>query len=532
MYRISFNVRPAIIKALLAVPLALLLVGTSAAQDAAGAAQQEINLGDEQQRAEQAIAEGRFGEAIQIYTRIGQAVEQQFREGTIRPELVFYARAAVYTGRGRALAGMQEYAAADEEFRQALEIVPEFPDTLLARGEMLLDLGAASMALPDFQGALKTDRANLRGLFGLGKSQVMLRQYQEAIKPLSRVIEAEEFPKKAEAYRLRGIANGGIFKMPLAIADLNESIRLDAEAYESYFELGVIYLRQENYQAALEEVDRSISRYKPPAGREEEPYLQGYLFKAAIQIEIGKAAKDDEARQAAYRGAVETSQQILDQLDPENPLFGGARATILVSRGIAERMLKQYGAAIQTFSQSLELNPALGEAYFRRGICFHLINEDKLAVSDFRQAAVINFEDPRGNLWEGFVFAKLGNYHEAIRAYGDAIAASDRYTPAYVNRGLAYMMLGEYEKAVADFNDAIRIEPTNADYYFKRGVAYQQLADLERARDSYGSAIRFEPTMGLAYRNLADVVQALGHPDLASEYREKADQLERQPAAG
>jgi tetratricopeptide (TPR) repeat protein len=125
----------------------------------------------------------------------------------------------------------------------------------------------------------------------------------------------------------------------------------------------------------------------------------------------------------------------------------------------------------------------------------------------------------------------MGNYHEAIRAYGDAIAASDRYTPAYVNRGLAYMMLGDFEKAIADFNDALRIEPTKGDYYFKRGVAYVQAGDLEKGTDSLASAIRFDPNHRDAYRHMADVLERLGRGELAEQYRQKASELESQRSA-
>ena len=79
-----------------------------------------------------------------------------------------------------------------------------------------------------------------------------------------------------------------------------------------------------------------------------------------------------------------------------------------------------------------------------------------------------------------------------MRAYGDAINASDRYTPAYVNRGLAYMQLGQYEKAIDDFSEAIRLEPTRAEHYFKRGVAYEQVGNNEKAADSFASAIELD----------------------------------------
>ena len=101
---------------------------------------------------------------------------------------------------------------------------------------------------------------------------------------------------------------------------------------------------------------------------------------------------------------------------------------------LTQHTLGKYGEAVRSFSQAIEANPELGDAYFRRGICFHNLGEEKMAISDFEQAAHITFDDPRCNLWEGFTYAKMGEYNQAIRAYGDAIAASDRYTPAYANR--------------------------------------------------------------------------------------------------
>ena len=148
-----------------------------------------------------------------------------------------------------------------------------------------------------------------------------------------------------------------------------------------------------------------------------------------------------------------------------------------------------------------------------------------MAISDFESAAHLVAGDPRANLWEGFTYAKLGDYQQALRAYGDAIAASDRFTPAYYNRGLAYMMLGNYKKAIADFNDAIRLEPANAEYYFKRGLAYEQMGDKQKASESFSAAIEFDKNHAGAHRHMADAMQRLGRTELATQYRQQADKL-------
>jgi Flp pilus assembly protein TadD len=191
-------------------------------------------------------------------------------------------------------------------------------------------------------------------------------------------------------------------------------------------------------------------------------------------------------------------------MDERNPAYSPYRAAALHGRGIGERMKGDLGKAIKSFTEALELSPDLAETYFRRGICFHLIGEDKMAISDFVQSANLNIDqpDPRANLWEGFTHAKMGNYLEAVRAYGNAIAASDRYTPAYVNRGLAYMQLEEFEKAIADFNEAIRLEPTQAEHYYKRGIAFARLGDNEKAAASFASAIQFNDKHADAKRRL------------------------------
>jgi tetratricopeptide (TPR) repeat protein len=470
---------------------------------------------------QEAIANADFEKAYKDFTTVLQwGAANQFTEHADRSA---FAILIGYTGRGQALAGLEEYEAALQEFKLALDIEPNFTPTLIARGTMYLDLGAADQGLPDFEKAAKASRADMRAQFGLGKAYILLGGWQQGIKPLSRVIDAD--PENAEAYRLRGSGLAAIYKTPEAIQDLEKAISLNPEDYEAYFTLGMVYLRDEEYQKSVDQLQQAIQHYKPKPGQEEMPYLQGHLTLASAYIEHGKSLNDEAAKKAAYQAAVDETNRLLYQYDPKNPGLAPYRAAVLYSRGVGERMLGELGTAIASLSEAIRLNPDMSEAYFKRGICFHLLDEDRMAISDFVQAANINYEDPRSSLWEGFTFAKLGDYHEAIRAYGKAIAASDRYTPAYVNRGLAYLKLGQHEKAVADFNDAIRLEPTEAEHYFKRGLAYRELGELEKASGSFANAIQFNDKHHAAYRHMASTLQSLGRTELANEYRQKAEAL-------
>jgi tetratricopeptide (TPR) repeat protein len=488
--------------------------------EAAADGQPQLNAQEVLEKGQAALKEGNFPEALKAFDQLARAGEQSIsQEG-------FQLRLFGYTGRGQALAGMKEYEAALEDFKLATDLQENFLPALVARGNMFLEIENPEnfpAALADFQKAIKIDRANRDAQYGFGKAAVLTGNYQAGITPLTRIIETE--PENAEAYRLRGLAYTNTFKSKEGVDDLQKAISLDPNDHEAYFSLAGYYLRNEDYQAAISQIRKSIEHYKPADPEDELPFVQGYLTLASASVELGKTLKDEAAKNKAFQDSIDATEYVLSQLDEKNPYMAGIRAAALYSRGVGERMLGDLNKAIRTFSEALELNPDLGEAYFRRGICFHYIGEDNMALSDFVESANINYDDPRASLWEGFTQAKLGNFHEAVRAYGSAIAASDRYTPAYINRGFAYMALGEHDKAISDYTAAIRLEPTNADYYVYRGLAHMQLGEFQKAADSFAHAVRHNENHAAAYGHLADALNRLGRSQEAAQYRQKANQL-------
>ena len=312
-------------------------------------------------------------------------------------------------------------------------------------------------------------------------------------------------------------------KFPEAMKDIEESLKIRPEDYETFAMLAVILYRQENFLGAAKAISVAIEKYVPDE-ENPQPYIQGYLTKASILVDLAKQVPSEDVRFQVYQAAIADCNQLLEQMG-EAPQYAAARSAALFSRGIAFRLQGRFESAIASLSASIELNPDAGEAYFRRGICFLNIDENQLALADFKQAAIINVDDPRTRLWEGIAHAKLGEHYEAVRAYGLAIEESDRYVPAYVNRGLVYMQLGQFDKAIKDFDEAIRLEPGAAAHYFKRGVAFTQLGDYRKAADSFASAIEFNNKYVPAYRYMADSMTALGLGALADQYRTKADEL-------
>ena len=97
--------------------------------------------------------------------------------------------------------------------------------------------------------------------------------------------------------------------------------------------------------------------------------------------------------------------------------------------------------------------------------------------------------------------AKRGEYEEAIKAYGRAIALDPRFADAYYNRGVAKIRLKEFREAIEDFDRAIELNPDDVHCYLNRGVARNHLRQFQEAIEDFDEAIELDRSHAYAYVN-------------------------------
>jgi tetratricopeptide (TPR) repeat protein len=209
--------------------------------------------------------------------------------------------------------------------------------------------------------------------------------------------------------------------------------------------------------------------------------------------------------------------------------------------GIAYRMLSRYDDAIEEFSEALKLNAELGDAYFRRGICWYYKDEYPLAQADFEDAAATTEKErdrTRPLTWKGMTLVRQGLVRDAVNVYSEALRYDNAYAAAHINRGLAYLSLKEYPKAIADFDQAIRSTPKDASLYFKRGVAQSGSGDWTAAVKSYSEAIRLNPkyadaygNRSLAYRRIGDTAKSQADAEKSQQLKTDADRAKQSASA-
>ena len=181
---------------------------------------------------------------------------------------------------------------------------------------------------------------------------------QESVFAFDRAIRLK--PDYADAYCHRGVANGRLGQLRVAIEDFARAIQLKPDYAEAYGGRGAVKSGLGQHEAALTDYDRAI-RLKPD-------YAEAYYNRAATKRAL---KRHDEATLAD-----------LDQALLFKPDFVEA----YYNRGVVRGKLGEYEAAIADFDQAIRLKPHYAEAYRNRGFANQEHGRVEKARDDFKVA--------------------------------------------------------------------------------------------------------------------------------------------------
>ena len=188
--------------------------------------------------------------------------------------------------------------------------------------------------------------------------------------------------------------------------------------------------------------------------------------------------------------------------------------------------------ALDNYSQAIELNPNLVEAYVGLGNTYMDGEEYESAIAGYREALRLDPNDAVIYFYRGLAYAALGDHDRAISDYSDALGhnpADNLAMAAYGNRGNAYRIQEEYDRAIADYDAALNLNPNDevaAGLYFSRGNAYRGQGEYDSAIADCTEALQLDPEMVEAYDVRGFAYSCQGEYDIAIADCEMALQLD------
>ncbi|MCT7951095.1 tetratricopeptide repeat protein [Ancylothrix sp. C2] len=230
----------------------------------------------------------------------------------------------------------------------------------------------------------------------------------------------------------------------------------------------------------------------------------------------------------------------------------------LYNKAVEQTKQRNYTSAIGTFTQALQQNPNLIEAYNRRGHARFLAGDTSGAIKDYNQAITLNPSYIEAYINRAYAHNKQGNRTAAIHDYNQAtklyLKQKDPInyrktletlkllpkgeqtnkpieekpipkTPPISNatnnnfefdHGLYSAQIGDYKGAIQYFNQALKINSQDSIIYYNRGLAYFKLGKNKEALADLTKAIKINPNYieallarGDLYRKLPSYQQAI-----------------------
>jgi tetratricopeptide (TPR) repeat protein len=372
------------------------------------------------------------------------------------------------------------------EFQIALDIDPNFVQSLCLQGAALLDVGAPQDALRYLDKAYGLARENEDVQRNLVRAHFELGDAATALHVISRIMrDYPDNPRTATALAGVCLRYGHIQDARRILEDANRRMPQNSEIT---LLLARVSLRAGNPEAAISVLDK-LPEDAANSGEK-------LLLKGEALILTG----DLERAEANITSAAHT--------DPENTRYLIALAGLKQRQGRYQDALEILSKAHQLDRNSpvISFQIAVADYYLHlplqaRQACENAISLDPTYASAYGLLAAIDFREK--------------DFSGAERATQEAIKLNPNMPQFYTLAGAALYKQGKYEESIVQLDRALILDPRSAQAHFYRGQVFARKCNLHNAIADIETTVALVPTYRSAYAVLARLYESNGQPELA-----------------
>ncbi|UII24951.1 hypothetical protein LVD15_16755 [Fulvivirga maritima] len=257
----------------------------------------------------------------------------------------------------------------------------------------------------------------------------------------------------------------------MAIEAFSRSIQLDSNFSEAFYQRGIAYLKQGEYENALHDLqhaNRSAS------------INNSYIYTAFAFQGTGKL---DSAKTFFYRYISQHPQD--------------TAAYFYVLTGTAPHETGHF--KLQSLpDMSIELQSLHEKFQYYRYLKLDATDHQEQALAAINELIKLRPSFFMYYIYKGDELFALKRYDEAIFMYNIAAMKKAEDDSIYFKRGKTYQQLAKYDMAITDYEHAIEINAKAGNYYAKKGECLKHLGYKEKACESWKKASE------LGYKMLPD----------------------------
>jgi putative PEP-CTERM system TPR-repeat lipoprotein len=395
-----------------------------------------------------AYQEGNYADA---QTRIQRtlAVSKNF------PPAILLAGAANY--------GMKQYEIANTYLSQYVYLVPQNVQARKLLASVQIMLGHSSDAVKTLSPAVSETSNDVQLLGIIGVASAQNGDLTAASRYLSEAVAQQ--PDNASLRTQLGVTKVALGDTEAGIDELEQAAQQDPEALRPEVALFAAYLRNKQYDKALEIAERLQKKYP------DKPI--GFDFAGAAYL--GKDQRD----------AANTALLKARELHPGDPFACRALANLALQAGNVD-------ATIQYTQEILKANPKDMQAYI-----------DLAALQ-----------------------ANQGHVDQMQATLGDAIKQDPDNISPRLALARFFLLTGKYREALDSVNPALVKNPNSAPLLEVVGRAQMGLKNVDAATSAFRTLVEAKPDAGASHRYLAEAYAATGEMDQAFAEASKAVELD------
>ncbi len=373
------------------------------------------------------------------------------------------------------------------------------------RGETHAALNNPTLALADFNSALKLE-PNRAGLWiKRGEMNVLLRRLDRALQDFDRAenlgsIREEIFLGRAKVFEAQR-------RYDEAIQQCKKAQRLVPDSAEVFALEGQVYFKQKLHNKSLDQLGRAIELAGEPRRRAEYLYLRGVqhyelgdLHQAVEDLEEAHRLRPNHAGTMIWRAAVAS------RLEEWPQVIECLQKAISIRPAAAEQYqtlgTPVAGRAVEFFTQQLQRQPHDADALRHRGMAFQFLGSLEAALSDFNDSLQIE-EDGMVHLRRGQVHLALRQYSAALDDFQQILERIEPDAPLFHTalfwQAKTQSAVGQVGPALEATRQAIELGPENSAYYVLQASMLQRQGQFEPAIEALNQAVGLDFTDHASY---------------------------------
>jgi len=361
--------------------------------------------------------------------------------------------------------------------------------------------------------------------YHLGIVNLNTRQYEDAVKHFSYVLEKE--PGNVNALLYRGQAYIELHEFENALKDLEEADKKKSNI--ASYSIAQVYSLKNEPEKAVEYLELHLkSRYKLPESqirldekfnriKNTEAWLnlwknQWYSKKELIQEEIKYLNKNKD-----FFEALDLADKQLKKYKKDYEMYA--------LRAETYSALDNPKAAIVNYNKAINLNKRIPGYYIQRGKAYLDLGKEKNALIDFEKALKLSDDHIDLYLYKARVMNEMGKFSHALDEVMKYLELLPDDQEALLLCGKTFFNNSQFKESIFYLSKLIDADPSKATYFILRANSYFSDKQYRMAYDDYSMALDLDPKNPIAYLQRGNALLRNGQYSRACSDWEKADQM-------